>query len=303
MQLVTRTAYGSAVQTAKYIGSPHYLLPNSTINETLTDPLVVPFQPTVITQGMEVVDPYDPVNDVSSLSLRLMVIGNKGHRFVTGVSVPYTTEVPHKATDSGIYGLIPFVVRPVTNDLTVVERQIYRLRKTMLIDGVLYAAYYARVFDISGVAPSLMLTTIVDDTPVTTAFTPTINNLRPPIPAIGIGNDGSYLNISSPLTIAFTDTETAALKDACARLYGDENFAIVSEIGFCTGVDKDVLERYPDSGTQTPVAVASGTYSESVGVQVNMIASVYYPVATTNAGFDFGFELGATEPLFGVQLA
>jgi len=303
MQLVTRTAYGAAVQTAKYIGSPHYLLPNSTLNETLVDPAVVPYQPTVITQGMEIVDPYDPVNDVADLKLRLLVIGNKGHRFVTGVSVPYTTEVPHKATDAGLYGLIPFVIRPVANDLTTVERQLYRLRKTLLIDGVLYAAYFARVFDISGVAPSLMLTNIVDGTPVTTAFTPSINNLRPLRPDIGIGNDGSYLNVSSPLTMAFSDVETAALKDACARLYGDENFAIVSEIAFCTGVDKDVLERYPNSGTQTPVPVTPGTYTEAVAVQCNMIASVYYPVATTNAGFDFGFELGATEPLFGVSLS
>jgi len=302
MQSITRTIYGTAVQTAKYLGASHELLPNTTVNESLYDGLVVPFQPPVITSGMETVDPYDSLADTDLLKLRYLVIGNKGHRFITGVPVPYTTEVPHKATDAGLYGLIPFVIRPTASDLTPVEREKYRLRKTLLIDGVLYAAYYCRVVDISGIVPSLTLTNIIASTPTTTTFTPTINNLRPPVPAIGIGNDGSYVSVSSPLTMLFSDQEVADLKDACLRLYSNENFAVISEIGFCSGVDKEVLERYPDDGAQVPVAVAPGTLFEAVAIQVNMVASVYFPVASTNAGFQFGYNLGAREPLFGIDL-
>lgn len=299
---VTRTGVGASIQTAKYLGAQHDILPNTTVNQSLTDPLVVPFQPSPVSLGMEVVDSYDALTDTNNLYLRYMVIGNKGHRHVIGPSVPTTTPVPHAATDSGLYGLIPFVVVPVSNDLTPIQRQNYRLRKTMMIDSVLYAAYYARVIDTSGISPTLLLTNIVDGTPVTTAFSPTINNLRPPVPAVGIGNDGSYLNVSSPVNIEFTAQEVQWLKDACQLVYGDSNFAIISEIGICTGVDKAVTEKYPNSGTQTPAPVTPDTYYEIVGAQINIIASVYYPVASTNSGFDFGFDAGATEPLFGEEI-
>ena len=302
MYNVTRTGIGILVQTNKYIGAAHELLPNSTVNESLTDPLVVPFQPSPPTLGMELTDTYDSLTDTDNLKLRYMVIGNLGHRFVVGP--PATTNtVPHAATDCGLYGLIPFVARPVTNDLTSTEREKYRLRKTMTIGGILYAVYYARVIDITAITSSLLLTSIVGGTPVTVSFVPTINNLRPPQPSVGIGNDGSYLSVSSPIEVNFTDTEVTMLKDACQLIYGDSNYAIISEIGFCTGVEKVVTDKYPNSGTQTPVAVTPNTYYEAVAMQINMIASAYYPVASTNAGFDFGFDLGAAEPLYGEEIS
>ena len=302
MLYVTRTGLGISVQTAKYIGSAHDVLPNTTMGQALYDPLIVPFQPTPATKGMEVIDTYDPQTDTDALRLKYMVIGNKGHRNINGPGVPTTTPIPHASTDTGLFGMIPFVVRPVTTDLTPQQREKYRLRKTMEINGDLYAAYYARVIDVTGLVPTLSLTVIVSSTPVTTAFSPTINNLRPPVPAIGVGNDGSYLDVSSPVTIDFTVEEVTWLKDACQLLYGDSNFAIISEIGFCTGVEKEVTEVFPASGTQTPSAVTPGTYYDITGVQINMFASVYYPVASTNAGFEYGYELGATEPLFGEQI-
>jgi hypothetical protein len=230
MLRVTRTFLGIAVQTAKYLGSPHTVVPYSTVNESLTDPLVVPYQPSPPTLGAEISGSYDAITDTDSLRLQLMVIGNQGHRLIAGPPAT-TTEVPHKGTDAGLYGLIPFVAKPVTNDLTALQRTKYRLRKTMMIDGILYAVYYGRVIDISGITPTTQLTRIVDGTPVTTNFSPTINNLRPPVPAIGIDNDGSYVNVSSPLTVEFTDEEVTLLKEAAALVFGNENYAIISEIG------------------------------------------------------------------------
>jgi hypothetical protein len=301
MLRVTRTFLGIAVQTAKYLGSPHTVVPYSTVNESLTDPLVVPYQPSPPTLGAEISGSYDAITDTDSLRLQLMVIGNQGHRLIAGPPAT-TTEVPHKGTDAGLYGLIPFVAKPVTNDLTALQRTKYRLRKTMMIDGILYAVYYGRVIDISGITPTTQLTRIVDGTPVTTNFSPTINNLRPPVPAIGIDNDGSYVNVSSPLTVEFTDEEVTLLKEAAALVFGNENYAIISEIGFCTGVDKEVTDKYPNSGAQTPAPVTPATYYENVATQINLIASVYFPVSSTNAGFTVGFDFGATEPLYGASV-
>ena len=298
MLRVTRTFNGIAVQTAKYLGAPHVVVPYSTVNESLLDPLVVPYQPAPPTLGMELSDTYDAVADTAFLNLQCMVLGNQGHRLIAGPPVS-TTEVPHQGTDAGLYGLIPFVAVPASNDLTALQRATYRLRKTMTIDGVLYAVYYGRIIDISGITPTTQLTRIVSGTPVTVNFTPTINNLRPPVPSIGIDNDGSYVSVSSPLSVLFTDDEVTALKDACALVFGNVNYAVISEIGFCTGVDKAVTDRYPNSGTQSPVAVTPDTYYEMMATQINLIASVFYPVSSTNAGFSMGFDFGATEPLYG----
>lgn len=79
---VTRTGVGASIQTAKYLGAQHDILPNTTVNQSLTDPLVVPFQPSPVSLGMEVVDSYDALTDTNNLYLRYMVIGNKGHRHV-----------------------------------------------------------------------------------------------------------------------------------------------------------------------------------------------------------------------------
>ena len=297
----TRTCYGVAAQTDNLLGLDHEVPANSSLNTALTDPLIVPFQPVVVTQGMETVDPYDASIDTGSIRLKFLCIGNRGHRMIVGSGVPYADEIPHKSTDSGAYGLIPFVVKPTSADLTQAERARYRMRKTMLIAGTLYAAYYCRVLDLGSVNAETTLSQIVGNDTVTSVFNPTINNLRPPIPSIGAGNDGSYTNVSALTTVAFDATDIALLEEACLRVFGDTNTAIISEILLCTGVDKSVLSRYPDSGTQTPLPTVLNAYKEVVGVQVSYFTTCFYPANQFNQGLDITIDLGTTEVLFGTN--
>ena len=302
MRIIVRTVYGSALQTAKQLGIPHDIPPYASLNDAMIYGLVVPHQPPVVTQGMEVVAPYIAMDDTINQTLQYFCIGNGGHRTVAGPvgGVPYTAPIPHRASDSGLYNLIPFVVKPVNADLTDMQRSIYRLRKTMLIDGVLYAAYYLRRLDVASATADATEVTVVEGVSHHTQFAPTLNNLRPPIPPIGSANNGSYLQVSATINVTFSAQEVEWLKDACALVFGDENYAIISEIGLCHGVEHPVTGVYPATGGQVPNNVST-TNVECVGIQVACHISTYYPVIYTNAGFDFTLELGATEPLFGLN--
>lgn len=300
----TRTCYGLSAQTSNTTDLVHEIPTYATLNTAMSDPLIVPFQPNVPTLGMEVVDPYNSGADTSKLKLKYLCIGNKGHRVRVGSnSIPYTEEVPHLATDSGLRGMIPFAVKPVSNDLTISERARYRLRKTMLIEGVLYAAYYCRVLELAATAAETTLTTVTDTGEVTQIFNPTVNNLRPAMPDIGAENDGSYVNVSVLTSVTFTADDILLLKEACLRVFGDENLAIISELAFCSGVTKYTTSRYPNSGTQTPVALPADTFPEVVGIEVAYHTSCYYPANQFNEGLELTVDLGSTEPLFGASQA
>ena len=303
MRFTVPTIYGNALATAVQLNIPYEVLPYTTLTEAINDPIIVPFQPAVITVGSEIYDDYDPDVDVKSFASNFFMIGNGGHSVIAGPvgGIPITNPIAHRSTDAGLYHLIPFIVRPIANDLTALERSKYYLRKVIDISGSLYVAYFARIIDTSSASPDMTLVTDVNGNSVVTSFIPTINNLRPTAPLAGSQPSGNFADVSTTVTIEFTANDVTELKQACLLLYGDENYAIVSEIALGQGVRKVVTARYPNSGTQTPVAVAANTFYEVAAPQVACHYVTFYPVSYTSQGFDLTFDLAASEPLYGIE--
>ncbi len=305
MRIITRTGYGNALQSAIIQGINYPLLPLTTLNEALQDPLIVPFPPAVATVGMDVVPAYDSELDTTQMKSQYYVIGNMGHRVVTVDMIAVTEPVPHLSTDAGLYHMIPFVVReiyPSNNDLSQGERESYRLRKTMEIDSKIYAAYYAKTIDNTAVSADLLLSTVDNDVVSTSVFSPSISNLRPTQPSIGATSSGSYLSTSSATVIPLSATEVADIIAACTLLYGNPALAIITEIGIVQGVDKAVTGQYPATGVQNVTAVPADTYYELVGAQITNHICDNYPLGSLNNGFSFTIDVGITEPLFGTTL-
>jgi len=302
---VTRTIYAIELQTNLQTGSNHELQANSSIYDALNDSLVVPFQPSPITAGMENFAAYDPGADTKRLTMKYLCIGNGSHYNVTGPSGghPYPDTKPHLARHSGLYSMIPFICRPVSNDLDATQRQKYRMRKTVYISGVLYAFYFARVIDTASITPEKTLVTIVEGEEVVTTFAPTINDRRPTPPSIGTTNDGSYTAVSALLTVNLSAEEVQEIKDAVALLFGDVNQSVISELALCHGCDSAVTERYPSDllAVQTPVAVTPNTYYEVVGMQVAAFATTVLPLVYVTDAITFPFNVGNTEPLYGTN--
>lgn len=302
MRSIVRLGMGSLFQLATAIGAPIIPQANSTLNEAINNPDVVPFQPAIPTAGMEFADDYNYQTDSKNNKLQYIAIGSGGHYNITNSTNgrPKMGTKPHKARDTGFFDMMPFVCKPLTGDLTVEERANYRLRKVVEINGVLYAAYFLRYMDLS--ASSISQNIVKKDKGVTTSvpYKPTINDLVPRDPVISGSNDGTYIQTLIQADISFSSTEAQWLREVAELWYGDANDAIVSEIAICSGVDKPITSRYPPSGNQTPQQIASAL-KEAQAVQIAIVESVYHAMTFNNGSVTEKIYIGTEDPLYGTN--
>jgi hypothetical protein len=73
-------------------------------------------------------------------------------------------------------------------------------------------------------------------------------------------------------------------------LFDDDGYAIISEIGLCTGVDKIVTVNAFGGGTFQ--------YNEAIGVQIISHIPAMIPAKYSNEGTDISLDIGSTEPLW-----
>lgn len=282
----TRSIYGHAVITAAMFGQQWVPEPNSTLNEKLS-----------IASG-EVLTQDD------RHKLNFYVIGNKAARFIS--SADGIPEPSHYIPDPGsasLFGLIPFVLREIDNDLTAVERENYCLRRIEQIGDRQYFAYYGRRFNPSSVEVKMQKRERLNDDSdevTTNPFIPTNENLNPqPVQIYRdddnnrvIKTDRNALAVSAVLTINFTARDAAEFMEVVRIKYNNERASLISEIGMCFGVDRAV--DGPSVGNQTV------RYRETIATQlVNQIPCLYH-IAALNDGFQFTSDIGIKEPLFEV---
>ena len=301
---VTRTIYGAYLQTCRVLLRPLDVKEYSTINEAMSDSVKIPFQPTVSSAGLQEPESFDSVNDSNKINIGYVVIGNGGH--VSSITANNTTYMDfniHQATDAAPFKLMPFVCRPIESDIPDIERSEYRLRKVLEIDGELYVAYYAKRLDFSNSDVSMVLSNTVDGETVYRPFVPTINNIRPVPVSPGFENDGTRTFAAAKAIFRFTAKDIMYLTEACVNLYGSANEAIISEIAFCSGVDKPIVRSYPHSGSAaSDSTITSRNLFEAVSVQVVCFVNTYYQANFGINGLEIAFDIGAIEPLFGRRI-
>ncbi len=281
MRTVTRTVYGAAINSALQLGIPFIPPENSTLNQKFS------------------INPTLNPGPSERYRMNYITIGNGGHQAVTGADgIPYTTPNNHAATDASLYRHIPFVLRELSDDLTVGQRANYALRRIETHDGVQYAAYYAKRLDLESAEINLQKTNVVDGIQSTQPFVPTSANLNPvPMSASEqesnvILSSGDFVTASSPITIEFDAVSANELRNVAMVLYGSENLAVISEIGFVAGVERDV----------TGVAVGGTTinYRDIIAAMITTHVTVFYQLNLQNYGFTLSADVGVTEPLFAI---
>jgi hypothetical protein len=275
---ITRSIYGSRLQTMQFLGLPYTHWANTTLNEKFD-----------VQAGVV------PAN-AALPRVRYFCIGNRGHRIQAGADgQPYTSPIKHSATDAALYGHLPFVLRKVTEDLSPVERARYAMRTFVMVRGVQYVAYYLRRLDFSNVVPQAMLNTKVNGVVNSEPFVPTGANLNPSpsaIPPTGVvTTDGTTVSVSAVLNMSFTENEVSEFMNAVNILFENPYYGVISEVGLVAGVDQQVQMPLPGGGT-------SGSYLEALGATICTFISDNYPVAFANRGFDFNLDMGASEPLY-----
>jgi hypothetical protein len=279
MEHVTRTVYGSYLQTCLKLKIPHIVLPFTTLNEKLG-----------IQSG--VVPPPGVYPTVG-----YYVWGNKGHQGQIGADgIPLVIAAQHRATDAALFNQLPFVLRPVSNDLTPVERAKYGLRREEVHNGVTHAAYRLKRIDKTSIVAEMQYRSNTNGTITVTPFVPTADNLNPTpvvIPEGGVTTlTGDYVIVSAQTDISLSAWEVAEMRNVAEIIYGDPNYAIISEIGVCSGVDKVI--------TVTPSVGTAFNFNEVIAVQITTHIAVMNVLTSSNEGVTRILDFGTNDPLFNI---
>lgn len=275
MSLITkRTIYGNALMTAQFKNVKHVVQPNSTLNEKF---------------GV-----LEATHADENPALGYYCIGNGGHHYDTAegnMALPTTRY--HRARDAALFKHLPFVMRELDNDLDAVTRAKYAGRTIENFGGVDYYCYWLKRVPASSDPVEVSHNVTNLDGIDTNPFIPGPEDLNPlpiEIPPEGVvPGTGETLSVSSDVVIDFDSIDAENLREVCRIRFDNENFAIVSEIGLCSGEDKDY--------TFTPAAGNPYSLLEAVDVQIAIHVSCLYPMAYSNEGFKLGIDIGASEPL------
>lgn len=270
MENVTRTLYGQMLQTAQFSNLPFDMVPNTTLNEKFS------VQSGVVPATMPSVGYY--------------CIGNGGHTFQTGVGgLAIIQTLQHSATDAALFSHLPFVLRATNNDLTISERAKYGLRVPVTYNSTSYIAYYLKRIDMTAAALSMKIQSSNNGSTTTATFVPTAANLSPEAAQLTTNGanilQGQYGLVSATLGLNLTAAECQEILNAAAIIYGDSAYAIISEIGLCSGVDKVVSLPNGDS------------FTEVIACQVASHVSTMHVLQAASTGVGGTLQIGAAEPL------
>lgn len=278
-ELITRTVYGSFLQTNQLLGLPHKILKNTTLNERFN-----------IQSGVLPPNSQTPV-------LNLWGVGNGGHVMATGPGgVQYPKGLQHRATDGAAFNPLPLVLREPTNDLTQAERALFCGRREEQHQGRTWIAYYYCWLPKVGVESVMEYHVVKDGQDVPSPFVPDTSNLNPvpdQMSSEGVNViSGDYVSTTARTPLNMSAWLAAEFLNVSRVMYDTDELAIISELVLCSSVPKVI-----------PVTSGGATFqfNEAVAVQVVSHFSCFFPMKYNNNGVELLLDIGATEPLFAKQ--
>jgi hypothetical protein len=221
-------------------------------------------------------------------------IGRGGHKVVTGADgSPLVDLHVHRASDAALFTHIPFILRELSNDLDDIERAKYGLRRIETYDNIQYVAYYLKRLDFDGITTDLSLVTVEDGNVTAIPYEPSASDLNPtPVeidPTEVTTTSGQYLTATTRFTLALSAADVLEIVRACEIIYGNPLYAVISEVGLCSG--KDVLSTAQNA--DGPVF----QYVEAGAVQLNTAVCTHHPLNELNQGINLSYEVGGSESL------
>lgn len=270
-----RTIYGNQLQTAQFSGSKHVVMENSTLNEKFS-----------ILSGEQPDD--QPENGY-------YVVGIGGHmNYTGGDGMALTKPRHHRARDAALFKHVPLVMRELDDDLDANERSKYCLRVIENWGGVDYYCYYGKRVNVTSSPIQSEHTVIVDGQEDIQPFVAAPEDLNPVPVDIAVEGvtpgSGETLEVTQQITINFDGKDADHFKQVCRIRFNDEAYAVISEVGLCSGVDKQIPQQ-PVGGGQ------AYNFLEVQACQISLFVSCLYPLAFSNDGFALKIDMGASEPL------
>lgn len=204
---------------------------------------------------------------------------------------------PVRVQDAGLYKPLPFIVRPINNDLTAPERANYGMRaKIVGVGNIEYWAYYLRPMTLTSVMPVIKKNTIDNGNSTITDFIAASENNAPIVPTIPVGQaistNGIYYTPSFFLDLSMSDSEFFEYQNAAELIYGDAGYGYVSEIGIVAGYKSTVPLL---NASLVPI---SGTYDEIL--RATIINRITLDVGTSSSAFQLVLDSAAALPEYGI---
>lgn len=183
-----------------------------------------------------------------------------------------------------LYTPIPFRCVPLDEDLTSIERALYRMRVRRTFNGKEYWCYYLKKITTSDTDVRITRTNPL--TQAETEYELDINNLNP-VPTIPVAGglvtpEGSEVNVTLNYNLPIKGSEVI---ESVGIIYDDLRRATVSEIGIYTAEDKLI--------TSVDSSNVSFNYVEAVYAQLAIhYCSIGFPLTTPNATKNVTLRLG-----------
>lgn len=234
------------------------------------------------------------------VKLGVLVIGDGGHTCAPGTNGrPRILPRNHTAENLSLFNPVPFVLRPIEDDLTLAERNKYCLRKEVNVGGKIYFGYYGLRLNITkdNFEPRVVRVTKNNGVEEETYYELDSNNIFPepvelPVDQAVVASD-VQMRVTAPIHIRLDYNAVHEFVEACKIMNdGDETSAVISEMALCTGADRVVSVPGTDGTIQFNESVATQIYCHNA----DMLA-LYYNRKEANITID----LGAQIPLISVE--
>lgn len=269
-----RTIYKQDLELAQMLGVEYKIKPNTTLNEKIG----------VLPQQEKPIGVYP--------TMKYIAIGCGGQGIMdTPNSYPYSY---HQPIDAALFRMVPFVVREANNDLNYIEKQKYRLRKDVVINGKQYYAYYLKALtmdkDIIYKEDFMQISKTINP------FSFEDKDVLNPTPISKIDKITSstavYVTKLAKVVFELTSEEMDELNKVFDLMgstlfpgYATNINKSITEIALCTGIDMSTTSGYTES-ICTQVAFHIGITLD-IDIYLNSKSSYYKT-----------FQIGGTEPLY-----
>lgn len=212
-------------------------------------------------------------------TIKYLAIGRGAHRVV--LSDNQFDIVKHRCSDATPFEPIPWLVRPLGQDIDDATRANYRLRVVRDIGGNPYVCYYLRVIDLNATTPTVDVITVQDGeiaSSVAYDFAAEESAMQDPIPPTQSNLqanliNGRHIRVSSTVTITMDENDINEIIEACELIYGSVNYATISEFGVVQGVDYNNYTVNTGGDGDDPL-----TYVEAVNTQITTHIGVIIPL-------------------------
>jgi len=218
-------------------------------------------------------------------SIGYIAIGRGGHRNAVGVGDQGLTDtIEHSPTDAALKEHMPFIMREVANDLSVAEREKYRVRVEQDINGTMYALYYLRKMDFVSSNTETRVIEVANGVITSDEeYVPSVTNLDPPMVLVSNtlpnGTDGRFIVVKANISMELDSSDIQEIINAVRILHNNDlRYATISEVGIVSGFEKDI----------------TGGFKELTHAQIMNFVSTHQPLQFSPTRVKLSYSLSNT---------